>query len=250
MCIATAMLFTMTSATTKTSNDGDSFFGYYSWNWGAGSKGSGEAGENGIAFTGLVDLDQALKGYTEGASWCCPELKGQKMVTVGGGNAAGTFTVENVQGITRDIAHVREYNYSGIVFDVEQAQGTSADLSKAFEACFQAAKKEGLVTAVTTSHSAPYQTDSPADAVALVKSWVASANLDILSPQLYSSGSEAAPQFDPTNACAPDCSWDLYKDFRGTFAPSIVDKSQYEATVDYFAKNYDISVKGFIQWAQ
>ena len=65
------------------------------------------------------------------------------------------------------------------------------------------------------SHSAPYQCDSPDVAVSLVKAWVGDANLDILSPQLYSSGMEGAPQFDTTASCSPSCSWSLYQGFKG-----------------------------------
>ena len=68
--------------------------GYYSWNWGAGSFGPpGTSPETGIAFTGLSDIPTAIAQYTAGASWCCPQLKGQNgpWITLGGGNAAGLF---------------------------------------------------------------------------------------------------------------------------------------------------------------
>lgn len=53
------------------------------------------------------------------------------------------------------------------------------------------------------SHSAPYQTDTPEDAVAFVKAWCADPNVDILSPQLYSSGTERSPDF--TETCVHIC---------------------------------------------
>jgi hypothetical protein len=65
----------------------------------------------------------------------------------------------------------------------------------AFRAAFAAAKANGIKVAVTTSHSAPYSTDTPQDAIDMVKAWVADANVDILSPQLYSSGQETSPEF-------------------------------------------------------
>ena len=71
-------------------------------------------------------------------------------------------------------------------------------------------KHAGLRVAVTTSHSAPYQCDAPEDAVAFVKAWAADANIDILSSQLYSSGSETSPEFANSRKAA-GCTWDLCK---------------------------------------
>eukprot|EP01063_Lacrimia_lanifica_P012715 TRINITY_DN193_c0_g1_i1.p1 TRINITY_DN193_c0_g1~~TRINITY_DN193_c0_g1_i1.p1 ORF type:complete len:246 (+),score=89.48 TRINITY_DN193_c0_g1_i1:53-790(+) len=223
--------------------------GYYSWNWGSGSQ--GPPGANmGIAFTGLVDLDKAIAQYTPGAAWCCPELKGKKVVTVGGGNGAGTFNVANINKITAGIGAVQKANYTGIIFDVEEVSGPAADVNVAFGKAFAAAKKAGLTVAITMSHSAPYACDTPADAVAMVKAWAADTNVDILSPQLYSSGSEAKPEFAETNSCvAQGCTWDLYAPFKGVFAPSIVDAAQYDEVKSFFAKK-GIPTGGFIEWRQ
>ena len=54
-------------------------------------------------------------------------------------------------------------------------------------------------------------------------------NVDILSPQLHSSGSEAAPQFAVTARCATDCAWNVYSGFKGLFAPSIVETFHFAA---------------------
>ena len=227
------------------------FIGYYSWNWGSGSVGPSNANV-GISFTGLVDLDAALSSYpTTGTHpWCCPELRGEKMMTLGGGNSAGTFNVKNLDAITGNISAVKAYNYSGIVFDVEQVDGSSISVGAAFERCFAAAKDHSLKVVITTSHSAPYQCDSPRDAVSLVKGWVASKNVDVLSPQLYSSGRESSPEFATTTSCSPECGWELYDGFKGIFAPSIVDATQYNDVVSYFARNQSLHVGGFIAWKQ
>lgn len=37
----------------------------------------------GVAFTGLTNLSKAISGYTPGAAWCCPPLRGAKMMTLG-----------------------------------------------------------------------------------------------------------------------------------------------------------------------
>ena len=120
-----------------------------------------------------------------------------------------------------------------------------------YQQAFAKAKSLGLVTVVTTSHSAPYECDTTADAVNLVKAWVVDTNLDIISPQLYSSGYETSPEFAETSSCqAAGCTWNLYKGAHAKFVPSIVKSTQYATVVSYFKQNYGITCQGYIQWAQ
>ena len=96
-----------------------------------------------------------------------------------------------------------------------------------------------------------FQCDNASIAVALVTAWAADENIDILSPQLYSSGTETTPEFDETSFCAgAGCTWDLYVGARAAIAPSIVVDSQYGAVQSWFAKMYGITTAGFIQWEQ
>ena len=96
-----------------------------SWNWSTGSKGP-SGSTIGVAFTGLINTADAIAGYTPGASWCCPELDvEQPMLSLGGGNAAGQFTVDALSAIQKDLDLVTAANYTGIVFDVEEAIGSS-----------------------------------------------------------------------------------------------------------------------------
>lgn len=223
--------------------------GFYSWNWGSGSHGASGANV-GVAFTGLVDVKQAIAGYPPGATWCCPALKeADRFISLGGGNAAGEFTAEALQSISGSLDAVVAANYTGVVFDVEEVIGPASTMVSAFAAAFAACKRSGLKVAVTTSHSAPYQVDAPAIAVELVKAWASDGNIDILSPQLYSSGMEASPEFAETSSCAPDCSWKLYVGAKARFAPSIVDASQLPAVRTFF-QPLGISVDGFFQWKQ
>ena len=149
--------------------------GYYAWNWGAGSHGPTDA-TVGVAFTGLVDVKKAVDQYTPGAAWCCPGLigpDGKGFISIGGGNAAGGFSVDTLNAITQDMDYiVQSEQYSGIVFDVEICMGESADLIAAFNTTIDTAKQAGLIVGITSSHSAPYQTDTPQIAVDIVKSWV------------------------------------------------------------------------------
>ena len=79
--------------------------GYYSWNWGAGSKPSGS--NAGIAFTGYTDVPTAISGYTPGCSWCCPTLVGynggKPWMTIGGGNSAGIFDAPSLRKVIQDL---------------------------------------------------------------------------------------------------------------------------------------------------
>ena len=223
---------------------------YYSWNWGSGSTGPRDA-TAGVAFTGLVDVDDALTGYQQNASWCCPPLPATAWLSLGGGNAAGEFDVPTLSKIDdAACARVAAAGYAGVVFDVEIVTGAAADVVPAFSRAFERVKAAGLTVVITTSHSAPYQTDSPSDAVALVRSWAADENVDVLSPQLYSSGDEKAPEFDETASCVDaGCTWDLYAGARADIMPSIVDDSQYAAVASWFAGR-SLTTTGFVQWKQ
>ena len=228
--------------------------GYYAWNWGAGSHGSPDA-TIGVAFTGLNDVHKAVDQYTPGCAWCCPVLKGPEgkgIISIGGGNTAGIFTEDILDSITNDMDYIVDSNqYSGIILDVEICQGPSDGLIKGFNKVIDAAKKAGLTVGITSSHSAPYMTDTPQVAVDLVKSWAAHDQLDYLSPQLYSSGMEGAPCLLETYACqSTGCTWDLYKGFKGKFIPSIVRPSHYEESQKFFSEKYGIETAGYIMWAQ
>ena len=89
----TICAFGMALLTSANSFPSSPVSGYYSWNWGSGSIGASDA-NMGIAFTGLINVGEAISGYTEGAAWCCPKLTEPKLLTLGGGNAAGMFTAK------------------------------------------------------------------------------------------------------------------------------------------------------------
>ena len=67
---------------------------------------------------------------------------------------------------------------------------------------------------------------------------------------MYSSGNEIAPEFAETSSCKDvGCTWDLYQNFTGQFAPSIVDASQYARTKSFF-ESKGLTTDGFIVWKQ
>lgn len=225
--------------------------GYYSWSWGSGSTGPSNA-TLGVAFTGWVSVQQAIDDYSFDSESCCPALAGVGMLSLGGGNANGRFTVNALtDDISKNMAAIAAAGYGGVCFDIEEAAGSSADLIPAFTAAFAAAKAENLFVQVTSSHSAPYLTDSAEVAVDLIKLFCSDSNVDEISPQLYSSGTETEPDFGETSSCVEaGCTWELYQGCTANFVPSLVDETHLAATSDYFSTNYGIDVAGFYQWAQ
>ena len=85
-------------------------------------------------------------------------------------------------------------------------------------------------------------------------SWVKSHDIDIFSPQLYTSGYETNPQFDMTPCSNQDgifsskCSWERLKPMRAAWVPSLKDASHDAPSKEYFEK-IGIKTRGFIQWA-
>ena len=201
----------------------DEIKGYYSWNW--ETRSYGPSGANvGVAFTGYVDVAKAVALYVFGTNPdLVPSYLGKPYITIGGGNEYGNFTVDALTNITNSFDLITP-DYSGIIFDVEIANGAS-DLVVAFQETFKAAKAKDLQVGVTLPHTAPTVTDTPQIAIDLVTSWVQDENIDFISPQLYSVGNETLPNFGYTAQCNPDCSWDLYKGLTPKFVPSIVDEA-------------------------
>merc|ERR1719273_450291 len=198
----------------------------------------------GVAFSGWVDPDKAIADYHG------PTLQGEKWCSVGGGNKNGRFTVERIQAITSGCDKFIKAGYQGICYDVEEVNGTGSALVSAFQASFAKCKAAGLKIMVTTSHTAPYKANTPQDAVALVKSWVSDPNVDILSPQLYSSGAESSPDFAETDMCKnAGCTWSIWQGSHGVIAPSLVEGNQYSQAQSGLSQR-GITTGGWLQWKE
>ena len=155
---------------------------------------------------------------------------------------------------------VKEAGFHGVCFDIEMTKGEK-ELAEAFEKAFAACRSAGLLVLVTTSHSAPYAASSDNAKELLVDSWVASKNIDIFSPQLYTSGTEAAPEFDEAPCHVghtgwrqgnqpkhpSKCSWERLKPMRAKWIPSISVADHYPEVKQFFAEK-GIKTEGFIQW--
>ena len=142
-----------------------------------------------------------------------------------------------------------------ICFDIELTMGEQ-DLVEAQERAFAACKAAGLLVMVTTSHSAPYAAGSEGSKIALTESWMKSDDIDIFSPQLYTSGMEESPDFDltPCREAPSDeppekarCTYERLKGMKAKWVPSLCSETHYEATKQFF-EDMGIKTHGFVQW--
>jgi hypothetical protein len=126
--------------------------------------------------------------------------QGVQFVSLGGAGGPGTLTVAKLKRFTDDdgAETVKNAGFHGVCFDIELTVGEE-ELVEAFERTFSILKKAGLLVMVTTSHSAPYAASSDKAKNLIVESWVRSNDIDIFSPQLYTSGSESAPELEATH---------------------------------------------------
>lgn len=164
-----------------------------------------------------------------------PEVR---YLTLGGGNQNGAFTQSALQAITAAIEAGQFAAYAGVAYDVEEGD---SGLGAAFAASFAAAKAQGLKVLVTVSYSEPY---GISDAASLMQGFFADDNIDYLSPQLYTSGTET--QNDYT---AVGVSWEKYTTTKASVTPSIVQADMYADAQNYFAQQ-GVTLGGFVQWSQ
>lgn len=169
-------------------------------------------------------------------------LVGAKWIDAGGGNQNGRWSAEWLSAWESAIKDGTLKDWAGIVFDVEEC--SNSGLEKNFADVLHTAKAAGMGTLVTTSHSAPY---SCTDSSTLMASFFSSGDIDYLSPQLYSSGGEAAPDFDDGNGVK----WTQWVGLKARFVPSLTCSSLksggYAKTKQYFAQ-MNITASGYIMW--
>ncbi len=209
-----------------------SVLGYWCWSWDAGSA---PAGANlGIAFSGWVSPAEALSNSLAVVN----QLQGRKFICLGGGNSSGAWSNDAVNAVTQAIETNRFAGYQGIAYDIEEG---SAGLEAPFAISFAAAKAKGMTVLVTVSHSCPY---GIADAVSLMNSFFANRDIDLLSPQLYTTGQETSNDYTALNV-----PWSAYTQARAVIVPSIVHANLYPSAQSYFA-DQGVTLGGFVQWAQ
>jgi len=169
-------------------------------------------------------------------------LVGAKWIDAGGGNANGKWSAEWLSAWETAATSGDLKDWEGIVFDVEEC--SNGGLEKNFADAFRAAKAASLGVLVTTSHSAPYNC---ADSNPLMQSFFTSSDVDYISPQLYTSGGESAPDFDAGNGVK----WSDWVGAKARFVPSLtcstLKNGGYEKVQAYFS-NINITSSGYIMW--
>ena len=208
--------------------------GFWWWTW--SDTVNPPAGTNlSIAFSGWADPAKALQDSAAIRN----SLQGSKYIALGGGNSNGAWTESALTAITSAINAGDFTGYDGIAYDVEEGE---AGLETAFQQSFAAAKAKGYKVLVTVSHSAPY---GISDASTLMQSFFDDSNIDILSPQLYTTGQESSNDYSTSGGV----SWSQYAAAKAAVAPSIVNASMYEDAKAYF-DTQGVNANGFIQWSQ
>jgi len=215
-------------------SSGQQDIGYWFWTWSSG--GGAPGGTNaGIAFSGWTNPSSAISDSNAIKN----RLPGTKYISLGGGNANGRWTAALINQVNSAIEAGNFAGYGGIAYDIEEGD---AGLTGGFQNSFRAAKGKGLRVIVSISHSAPY---GFSDAYALMQAFFADANIDLLSPQLYTSGTESQNDYTTSGGV----SWDMYARSRARDVPSNVRGSYYSSALTYF-RQHGFNITGYKQRAK
>ena len=189
-----------------------------------------------MCFSGWTSVNNALQECTNIKA----QLPGQKFLSIGGGGSSGRWSLSALNSLDNDVRSKKLSGWNGIVYDVEEGD---SGLAGAFASSFANAKSNGLSVLVTISHSEPY--DIP-DAANLMKSFFSNPNIDYISPQLYTQGTE----LDNDYATNGGTNWQDYASSRAKIVPSVVLGSRdFPTALKYFSQ-YGITLAGYMQWTQ
>jgi len=209
--------------------------GLYYWTWSSGSVNVSRTNLD-VAFSGEIDPENAL---SESRS-ILGKLVGEKYISIGGGDSSGRWTANSLTKLTQYCQQKKFPDYQGVCFDVEEGDsGLASDFAKAFAAC----KGAGYKVLMTTSNSAPY---AISDAASLMRSFIPNQNIDYLSPQLYSSGTENQNDYS-TNAGVAYTEWTKAA---GKVIPSISYSTLYPDAENVFRSRFGITTAGYMRWDQ
>ena len=193
-----------------------------------------------IAFSGYSDPNSAISSSNAVYS----KLAGTKWISLGGGNSAGYFSATVLNNINNAINSNSFSAYRGIVFDVEEGD---SGLYSHFQTCFQSARNKGLSVMVSVSHSGP---NSISDCTSLMNSFFKDPNIQYLSPQLYTSGTESSNDYSVASSPC-NVPWSSYSasNTKALVVASIVEASYYQSAQVQF-QQYGVTLQGYIQWSQ
>ena len=180
--------------------------------------------------------------------------KGVQFLDIGGASSRGVLTAESLRSsfTAEGLEQVKDAGFQGVCFDIELTRGEEKPLVQEFERAFAACKRAGLLVMVTTSHSAPYAASEKAKDL-LISSWRRSRDIDIFSPQLYTSGFEGSPELMLTPCRSgggwekSECTWERLKPIKARWILSLASEDHYEAAHEFF-RDLGIKVSGFVQW--
>jgi hypothetical protein len=176
------------------------------------------------------------------------KYRGAQYISLGGGASTLPWTAEMAELPDDEIKAVRNAGFAGICFDIEAITG-GVELVEIFEDTFARCQRAGVNVFVTTSHSAPKEAESNEARIAMVDAWVKSNNIGYISPQLYTIGSEAMPDFDEAVQAGYKVGWERYKGCKAKFVPSIVTTAGLDEMKNFFAGK-GLHVDGFVQSGQ
>lgn len=166
-------------------------------------------------------------------------LPGKKFLSFGGGQNNGRWSSMALSNLDNGIKNKQLAGWDGIVYDIEEGD---SGLASAFASSFANAKAHGFSVLITVRHSQPYGIP---DAASLMKSFFSNSNIDYISPQLYTTGSEPANDFT-----ALETAWNMYASARAKIVPSVVQGLRdFPSALKHFS-HYGVTLAGFIQWSQ
>lgn len=208
--------------------------GFYKMSWKGTDPYQGPDDTNvGVTFTGRLpgDAQANIAPMTSDAI---------NLLSYGGGNEFGAWSVAAVEavGSESNLNEVISLKYDGIVIDAEEyASGQSVSVEQ-WNTMFAAIKAKNLMLIVTTSHFSPYGMSNGA---ALVADWLSNPNIDYISPQLYTSGTEPQNDWEGFSAAWTTASTPI--------APSIVQASYYDQLAENSVTAYLPKAKGYLVWS-
>jgi len=211
------------------------YIGYYYWTWSKNPPAPPEGVNLGVAFSGWTDIANALGQSNKIQAG----LTGQKTIGLGGGNENGSWNADALTAVEAAIKGGKFAAYAGITFDIELGDNGLADH---FASVFRSARDQRILVVVTVSHSAPF---GFLDGAALMQAFFQDPNIDVLSPQLYTTGQETRNDF----ATSHGVQWSAYANARAAIVPSIVKADMFDDARNFFAENR-VLLNGFIKWSQ
>lgn len=207
------------------------FVAYYELTWTIDTPLHGA--DVGIAFSGWADVSKALID----SSTVYYSLPPTKYISIGGGVPdTGAWSAGVIDALNEAIKSGETSDYNGICYDIEEGDH---GLASKFEESFRLAKSKGYQVFVTVSHSCPY---GISDGPQVMEAILSSSNVDYVSPQLYTTGTETSNDYT-----ADRVPWSAYANRTPKIVVSITETYLYADAVQEFAK-HGVSLYGYTIW--